>query len=334
MISLRVKSRAVWTSASCSSVKLRSMRELYRRWYAATMGERVRRVAARRAHRRRRARRGLACARMLAARSRRSSASTRTCCATTRRARSSRSSSVLTTTLAAPSQRRPRDRGRHRRRAAVPRARARAGEDLRRIAVRTPAAIGERRSRSDAAARARPRRSRSRPAMPPLTCTRFGWVHGDINPSNLIVDDDDRVVLVDLGVVASRSARAARSAAPTRTWRRSRFAARRGRPATDVFALGVVLWELVAGERLFHRGPPWLSMAAVIEATPRAAARSGARCDRAGGAREGRVAPNNDGRGAGSPAARAQRELIFRGVARNVKTTAAAPISLRAWLVE
>ncbi|HEY5951868.1 MAG TPA: protein kinase, partial [Kofleriaceae bacterium] len=35
--------------------------------------------------------------------------------------------------------------------------------------------------------------------------------------------------------------------------------------ATDVFALGVVLWELVAGARLFHRGPPWLTMAAVIE---------------------------------------------------------------------
>ena len=36
-------------------------------------------------------------------------------------------------------------------------------------------------------------------------------------------------------------------------------------PATDVFALGIVLWELIAGARLFHRGPPWLSMAAVVE---------------------------------------------------------------------
>jgi serine/threonine-protein kinase len=39
-------------------------------------------------------------------------------------------------------------------------------------------------------------------------------------------------------------------------------------PATDVFALGVVLWELASGARLFHRGPPWLSMAAVIEFEP------------------------------------------------------------------
>jgi serine/threonine protein kinase len=37
-------------------------------------------------------------------------------------------------------------------------------------------------------------------------------------------------------------------------------------PATDVFALGVVLWELTAGARLFHRGPTYLTMAAVIEA--------------------------------------------------------------------
>jgi serine/threonine protein kinase len=35
---------------------------------------------------------------------------------------------------------------------------------------------------------------------------------------------------------------------------------------SDVFALGVVLWELIAGDRLFHRGPSWLSTAAVIEA--------------------------------------------------------------------
>jgi serine/threonine-protein kinase len=39
-------------------------------------------------------------------------------------------------------------------------------------------------------------------------------------------------------------------------------------PATDVFALGVVLWELCAGARLFHRGPHWLSQAAVVEDEP------------------------------------------------------------------
>jgi len=91
-----------------------------------------------------------------------------------------------------------------------------------------------------------------------------GWVHGDLNPSNLIVDDADRVVLVDLGV-----ARRAGAGGPVRG-SHAYMAPEQVRggawtPATDVFALGVVLWELAAGARLFHRGPPWLSQAAVVE---------------------------------------------------------------------
>jgi serine/threonine protein kinase len=91
-----------------------------------------------------------------------------------------------------------------------------------------------------------------------------GWVHGDICPANLMVDGA-RAVLIDLGVArAIGEAGAVRGThaymAPEQVrglaWTR----------ATDVFALGVVLWELIAGARLFHRGPPWLSMAAVVEA--------------------------------------------------------------------
>ncbi|HWO18620.1 MAG TPA: serine/threonine-protein kinase [Kofleriaceae bacterium] len=94
-----------------------------------------------------------------------------------------------------------------------------------------------------------------------------GWIHGDLSPSNLIVDDADRVVLVDLGV-----ARRAGAGGPVRG-SHAYMAPEQVRghawtPATDVFALGVILWELAAGARLFHRGPPWLSQAAVIEAEP------------------------------------------------------------------
>ena len=91
-----------------------------------------------------------------------------------------------------------------------------------------------------------------------------GWVHGDLSPSNLVVDIDDRVVVVDLGV-----ARRAGVGGPVRG-SHAYMAPEQVRgaawtPATDVFALGVVLWELVSGTRLFHRGPPWLSQAAVVE---------------------------------------------------------------------
>jgi len=92
-----------------------------------------------------------------------------------------------------------------------------------------------------------------------------GWVHGDICPGNIVIGTD-RIVLVDLGVargigeggaVRGTHAYMAPEQVKGEAWTR----------ATDVFALGIVLWELVAGARLFHRGPPWLSMAAVVEAS-------------------------------------------------------------------
>lgn len=91
-----------------------------------------------------------------------------------------------------------------------------------------------------------------------------GWVHGDVNPSNLIVADSDQTTLVDLGV--SRAIGEAGAVRGTHAYMAPEQV--RGEPwtrATDVFALGIVLWELVAGVRLFHRGPTWLSMAAVVE---------------------------------------------------------------------
>jgi len=91
-----------------------------------------------------------------------------------------------------------------------------------------------------------------------------GWIHGDVNPGNLVVDDDDHVTLIDLGVArASGEAGAVRGTHAYMAPEQVRGEA--WTPATDVFALGVVLWELASGTRLFHRGPPWLTLAAVVE---------------------------------------------------------------------
>ncbi|MBS1119603.1 MAG: serine/threonine protein kinase [Deltaproteobacteria bacterium] len=100
-----------------------------------------------------------------------------------------------------------------------------------------------------------------------------GWVHGDINPSNLIVDAD-RAVLIDLGV-ARRIGEAGAVRGTHAYMAPEQVRGEAWTPATDVFALGVTLWELVANKRLFHRGPPWLSMAAVVdEAAPALADRA------------------------------------------------------------
>jgi len=94
-----------------------------------------------------------------------------------------------------------------------------------------------------------------------------GWIHGDVVPSNVIVqaeDIGDRVVLLDLGV--SRRTGEAGAVRGTHAYMApEQVRGEAWTPATDVFALGVVLWEMSAGKRLFHRGPSWLSMAAVIE---------------------------------------------------------------------
>lgn len=94
-----------------------------------------------------------------------------------------------------------------------------------------------------------------------------GYVHGDVCPSNLMVTTgarEDRVVVIDLGV--ARAIGEAGAVRGTHAYMAPEQV--RGEAwtcATDVFALGVVLWELVAAQRLFHRGPPWLTMAAVVE---------------------------------------------------------------------
>jgi eukaryotic-like serine/threonine-protein kinase len=95
-----------------------------------------------------------------------------------------------------------------------------------------------------------------------------GWVHGDVVPANLLVDALlTSVMLCDFGVarrsggggpVQGTHAYMAPEQARGEAWT----------PATDVFALGVILWELLAGKRLFHRGPPWLAMQAVLEEAP------------------------------------------------------------------
>jgi serine/threonine protein kinase len=92
---------------------------------------------------------------------------------------------------------------------------------------------------------------------------RHGWVHGDLNPSNLLVSRDGRVSLCDLGVARrigeDGPVRGTHAYMAPEQVRGERWSA-----AVDVFALGVMLWELLSGSRLFHRGPTYLTMAAVI----------------------------------------------------------------------
>jgi serine/threonine protein kinase len=94
-----------------------------------------------------------------------------------------------------------------------------------------------------------------------------GWIHGDVNPSNVLVETATHALLCDFGV-----ARRPGEPGPVRGTHAYMAPEQvRGEPwtaATDVFALGVVLWELCAGTRLFKRSQTFLTMDAVITHDP------------------------------------------------------------------
>ncbi|UHQ21745.1 protein kinase [Lysobacter sp. 5GHs7-4] len=72
-----------------------------------------------------------------------------------------------------------------------------------------------------------------------------GVVHGDIKPSNLLVDDDGRVHLLDFGI-ATHFATPGESIAVTPDYAAPEMRGRRaGAPSTDLYALGVLAYRLL-----------------------------------------------------------------------------------------
>ncbi|MGF1464514.1 MAG: serine/threonine-protein kinase [Sandaracinaceae bacterium] len=94
-----------------------------------------------------------------------------------------------------------------------------------------------------------------------------GIVHRDVAPRNILVGVDGRVVLADFGI-ARAAGTAHRTADGVVKGTLAYVAPERlhGAPydhRADVFALGVVLWELLTGQRLYDRPTP-LAVAAAI----------------------------------------------------------------------
>ncbi|CAN5879763.1 hypothetical protein BH11MYX2_BH11MYX2_28640 [soil metagenome] len=94
-------------------------------------------------------------------------------------------------------------------------------------------------------------------------------VHRDISPQNLVVSFEGVVKVVDFGI-AKAELRQTQTRAGTI---KGKFAymspeqcvANNVDRRTDVFALGVILWELLTGKRLFKRNSPYETYQAVID---------------------------------------------------------------------
>lgn len=80
----------------------------------------------------------------------------------------------------------------------------------------------------------------------------MGHVHCDLKPSNVIVTEDGRVVLVDFGLVqASRDDGTVQFAGTPAYMAPEQLARRAVLPASDMFAAGLMLYEALTGHRAF-----------------------------------------------------------------------------------
>jgi serine/threonine-protein kinase len=103
--------------------------------------------------------------------------------------------------------------------------------------------------------------------------TPLDIVHADISPANILVDTDGQVKLLDFGI-ARMAGEVTQSADPTAI--RGKFSylpieALDGSPprvATDLYACGVVLYELLAGSNPFSGGDETRTLAKVISYEP------------------------------------------------------------------
>jgi len=100
----------------------------------------------------------------------------------------------------------------------------------------------------------------------------LGIVHRDVSPSNLMVSYEGHLKLVDFGVAKAEN-RANETKAGTVKGKIAYLSPEQCRGArvdrrSDLFSLGVVLWELLTGARLYRRAGDFESMNAIVSEPP------------------------------------------------------------------
>ena len=86
-----------------------------------------------------------------------------------------------------------------------------------------------------------------------------GVVHRDLKPANIMVDDEDRALIMDFGIARStvrrrRHGRRCRRRHHANTWRRSRRMAQTVDQRADIYAFGLILYDMLVGRRQTARG--------------------------------------------------------------------------------
>jgi serine/threonine-protein kinase len=93
-----------------------------------------------------------------------------------------------------------------------------------------------------------------------------GIVHRDLKPDNIMVDDEDRVKLIDFGIAAKVGARRLTFTKLSQVMGTAEYISpeqvkgKRGDARSDVYALGIMLYEMLTGKTPFSGDNPFLVM--------------------------------------------------------------------------
>jgi serine/threonine-protein kinase len=93
-----------------------------------------------------------------------------------------------------------------------------------------------------------------------------GVVHRDLKPENIILDAEDRIKLIDFGIAGQAAARRLTFGKLSQVMGTPDYIApeqvkgKRGDARTDIYALGVMLYEMLTGETPFPGKNPFVSM--------------------------------------------------------------------------
>ena len=94
------------------------------------------------------------------------------------------------------------------------------------------------------------------------TMHKYGVVHRDLKPENIMVDDQDRIKLIDFGIAMKEDARRLTFVEMSPTLGTPDYISpeqvkgQRGDQRSDIYSLGVMFYEMLAGEPPFRGSNP------------------------------------------------------------------------------